>query len=172
MIKLRRARLPKTEPRMMARFLSDEPPLSLGSEDAAAADGVVEVKEAVELRLVDEEVRLRSVLLERDDREDVELVVEEVDVDEMLLDEVELGDIVVVTVVGFAENTDRTMDRPTPRRLSNSFWLVVAAEEALVVCAQDNSRKRAMAVTNSSPCDLMISQAEEGLNCYDNRKIA
>lgn len=168
MIKLRRARLPSTEPRMIARFLSDEPPLSLGFEDAVAADGVIEV-EAVELRLVDEEVRLEGVVLEEVDREDRELEVEEVDVDEVLLDEVELGDTVVVTVVGFADTTDRTIDRPTARRLSNSLWLVVAAE-ALVVCAQDKLKKRVMAVANNSLCAFMLSRAEQGLDCYENCK--
>jgi ClpP class serine protease len=170
MIKLRRARLPSTEPRMMARFLSDEPPLSLGFEDAVAANGVFEVEEAVELRLVDEEVRLEGVVLEEVDREDLGLEVEEVDVDEVLLDEVELGDTVIVTVVGFADTTDRTIDRPTARRLSNSLWLVVAADEALVVCAQDKLKKRVMAVANNSLCAFMISRAEQGLDCYENRK--
>lgn len=56
MIRLRRARLPSTVPRMIARFLSDEPPLSLGFAEAAAADGVVDVElEDPVLRLVEEE---------------------------------------------------------------------------------------------------------------------
>lgn len=125
----------------MARFLLEEPPLSLEFAGAATADGVEEVEDPG-LRLVDEEeVRLGSVVLEEVDREDVELAVKE-EVDEVLLDEVKRDDIVVVTVVGFADTTDRTNDRPRPSRLSNSLWLVVGTVGALVVCAQDRFMKR------------------------------
>jgi hypothetical protein len=82
-----------------------------------------------------------------------------VDLDEVLLDEVELGDIVVVTVVGLADTTDRTKDRPTLRRLSNSLWLVVAAVGALVVCAQDRVKKRVLATASSSPCDFIMFES-------------
>lgn len=58
MIKLSRARLPRTEPRMMARFLFDGSPFSFCSAEDVAAEGVVEVKDtlALELELKDEEV--------------------------------------------------------------------------------------------------------------------
>lgn len=71
--------------------------------------------------LVDEEVRLESVVLGEVGREDVELELEEVDVGEVLVDEAEVGDMVVVTVVGSADTTDRIKDKPTPKRLSSSL---------------------------------------------------
>jgi len=56
MIRLRRARLPRTVPRMIARFLSDDPAFLLEFAAAATVDGVVEVDEALELRLAEDEV--------------------------------------------------------------------------------------------------------------------
>jgi hypothetical protein len=157
---------------MIARFLSDEPPFLLEFAAAATADGVVEVDEAVELRLVEDEVWLDSVALEEVGREYVELEVEveDVEVDEVLRDEVELGDNVVVTVVGSADTTDLTKDRPTPRRLSSSLWLVVAAVGALVVCAQDRFRNRVLAIARSTLWDFMVLKDEKRHNYYENRK--
>lgn len=56
MIRLSKARLPRTDPRMIARFLFDGSPLSLGFAEAATVEGVVEDEDVVALELVDEEV--------------------------------------------------------------------------------------------------------------------
>jgi hypothetical protein len=110
-------------------------------------------------------------VLEEVGREDVELEVE-VEVDEVLLDEVELGDNVVVTVVGSADTTDLTKDRPTPRRLSSSLWLVVAAVGALVVCAQDRFRNKALAIARSTLCDFMVLEDEKGTTTMRIARLA
>lgn len=74
-------------------------------------------------------------MLDEVGREEVELEVDEVELGVVLLDEIEVGEKVVVTVVGSAATIDRTKDNPTPKILSKSLLLVVAAAGAFVVWA-------------------------------------
>lgn len=77
---------------MIARFLLDNPSLLSGFADAAAAEGVVEDEDVDKVELVDDEVRLASVVLDEIGREDVGLEVDKSDVEVVLLDEVGLGE--------------------------------------------------------------------------------